>query len=137
MLTLLFALCASAETVSGDCGVSGNESSVKWSLDLETGVMTISGSGDIGTYSSAPYGPYRDYADNIKKIVIEEGVTKIGTNALRDLKNLTEISLPEGLKTIHNQCLKGCTALTEVTIPSTVTNLNYQALLLFIKKLLN
>lgn len=132
LLTLLFALCASAETIGGECGVSGNESSVEWSLDLETGVMTIWGSGDIGTYSSKPYGPWRnhegrDYSNDIKKIVIEEGITKIGTNALRDFTNLTEISLPEGLKIINNQCLKGCTALTEVTIPSTVTNLNYQA----------
>ena len=127
LLTLLFALCASAETVSGDCGKTSSDA-VTWSLDTETGVLTISGTGNMVNYADVANRPWNDYATSITEIIVEEGVTGIGNRAFRDLTNVTKISLPEGLLLIDQYALKGCTGLSELTLPSTLTTLNYQAL---------
>ena len=72
---------------SGYCGGEGDGTNLKWSLDKD-GVLTISGSGKMADYSSkfsvnmfittAPWGQYQS---QLKKLVIEEGVTTIGTSA--------------------------------------------------------
>ena len=79
LLTLLFALCASAETYSGNCGNKTDDPShVQWSLDTETGVLTISGTGAMKDYNETTNPtPWLAHKDNIRIIVIGQGGSKI------------------------------------------------------------
>lgn len=87
VLSLLLALClvlsvlplrADAETIGGSCGEN-----VTWSLDKSSWVLTISGTGAMKDYgyastSSIYINPWVSYRKSIKRVVIEEGVTRIG-----------------------------------------------------------
>ncbi len=57
-----------------------------WQLDTE-GVLTISGTGDMYDYFSS--GPWGKYYKSIKKIVVEEGITKIGEWAFHGCSQAT------------------------------------------------
>ena len=58
-----------------------------------------------------------DQRNDIKKVVVEEGVTKIGKYAFCYCESLTSIDLPEGLETIGAQAFVGCSNLTSLTFP--------------------
>jgi hypothetical protein len=49
--------------------------------------------------------------DRIKSIVLEEGVTEIGTGAFRDLKYVEKVTLPQSLTLIRNGAFSGCEQL--------------------------
>lgn len=135
---------ASAETYSGTCG-----NNLTWNLDTSTGVLTISGTGDMShdLFFKAPWYYCRNY---IKNIVIENGVTSIGNYAFdgcngltsviipdsvtsiggwafRDCTELTSIVIPNSVTSIDNGTFYGCTGLTSVTIPDSVTEIRYYA----------
>ncbi|MGN1320599.1 MAG: hypothetical protein ACI4U6_05745, partial [Acutalibacteraceae bacterium] len=62
-----------AETLDGTCGEN-----VTWSLDTDTGVLTISGSGDMSNYDWSNDAPWYSQRSSIKSVSIENGVTSIG-----------------------------------------------------------
>ena len=108
------AIAASAAS-SGNCGDSG--SNVTWSLD-DNGTLTISGSGKIEDYRSDIDQPWYSNRSDITSVVIEPGVTSIGSQAFYEYSNLTSITIPSGLTSIGEQAFGNCTGLTSITIPS-------------------
>ena len=111
LLTLLFALCASAETHSGTVGSTNN---INWSLDTDTGVLTLTGSGATGGFSKDNRSPWYEHRSLIQSIVVEEGVTNLGQQAFLSCTNLTRVKLPLSLTTIGMQAFSGCSSLTDV-----------------------
>ena len=111
-------MIASAET-SGTCG-----NNLEWILD-ETGCLTISGSGDMQNYSSSSnngiYETSAPWGVSICKVIIDEGVTSIGSFAFTGCTSLSEIELPEGLKKIGSAPFSYCTNLSSIMIPDGVT----------------
>ena len=108
------AIAASAAS-SGNCGDSG--SNVTWSLD-DNGTLTISGSGKIEDCRSDIDQPWYSNRSDITSVVIEPGVTSIGSQAFYECSNLTSITIPSGLTSIGEQAFGNCTGLTSITIPS-------------------
>ena len=108
------AIAASAAS-SGNCGDNG--SNVTWSLD-DDGTLTISGSGKIEDYRSDIDQPWYSNRSDITSVVIEPGVTSIGSLAFYECSNLTSITIPSGLTSIGEQAFGNCTGLTSITIPS-------------------
>ena len=108
------AIAASAAS-SGNCGDSG--SNVTWLLD-DNGTLTISGSGKIEDYRSDIDQPWYSNRSDITSVVIESGVTSIGSQAFYECSNLTSITIPSGLTSIGEQAFGNCTGLTSITIPS-------------------
>lgn len=117
------AIAASAAS-SGNCGDSG--SNVTWLLD-DNGTLTISGSGKIEDYRSDIDQPWYSNRSDITSVVIEPGVTSIGSLAFYECSNLTSITIPSGLTSIGEQAFGNCTGLTSITIPSSVTSIEYNA----------
>ena len=103
---------AQAQTFSGTVNPD-----VSWSFDSETGTLTFSGSG------TAISGSWNNYRSQVKKIVLEEGITAIGDNAFPGIASLTEIVFPATLTTIGSSAFAGCSGLTAVEIPDSVTTL--------------
>ena len=119
---------SAAEIVAnGTCGAEGNENSVTWSLDSD-GTLTISGSGAMWDYSTANIGskkraPWYEHKDNVTTVIIEEGVTTIGTYAFWSCAQLTEITISATVTTIGNSAFILCEGLIQITIPQSVTSI--------------
>lgn len=99
---------------SGECGEN-----VTWSL-TDGGTMTISGSGDMRDYGydfSGESAFVGAFAEKIKTIVVEDGVTSIGSGAFFACENLTEIKMSDGITKIGDFAFVGCDSLTEVRLP--------------------
>ena len=60
--------------------------------------------------------PWTAYADQIVKVVIEEGVHDIGQMAFYELPNLTEVVLPESAVEIREYTFKNCKSLTTINL---------------------
>ncbi len=81
---------------SGTCG-----DSVLWNLD-ENGVLTVSGNGAMNDYFSSEHTPWAQTRDEIKKIVISQGVTKVGAWSFAECENATDVTLADSVETIGN-----------------------------------
>ncbi len=81
---------------------------------LQGDTLTISGTGEIPDYdkSTAPWGDY-DY--DIKKVIINKGITSIGQQAFRYLYALESVSLPAGLTSIKDSAFYRCRRLQKVS----------------------
>lgn len=73
----------------GNCGLVGNEKSIKWVLG-DDGTFTISGEGEMKDYFTYDV-PWSDYFDEIKTVVIEKDIIHIGENAFKGCNNNLEI----------------------------------------------
>ena len=111
---------AAATVASGKCG-----DSAKWTLDA-AGTLTISGSGKTWDFIDEDWNANAPWYDaslrlRIKKVVVEKGITYVGTWAFYDCSEMTSVSLPTTLQTMGASVFKDCTSLTSVTIPDGVT----------------
>lgn len=97
----------------GSSGSCGDNATYELSMD---GTLTISGTGVINVTAFK-------METNIKKVVINEGITEIGTQAFQMCQNIEEISLPEGLQSIGDDAFSYCEKIRQIDIPSTVTYL--------------
>lgn len=129
LFVLVFIMCllpggvVFAYTDSGFCG-----DDVTWHLD-NNGTLTISGTGPMDSYlpqENYP-APWDSYTKDIKQVVIEQGVTRIGENVFAYCRNLTGITIPDGIKSIENYAFYGCESLKSITLPDSVTKIGEYA----------
>lgn len=147
---------------SGTCGTN-----LTWTLTSD-GLLTISGTGPMKDYdyyqggSGSSYVPWAKHYQRdgsyyyssysclkIKKVVIEDGVTSIGSYAFSRMTKLDDVTLPESLTSIgyrafyYDDALKTCSlpnglqnigsgafcfsGLTSVSIPSTTEEIGASA----------
>lgn len=102
--------------------VGANGRNVWWTLDTNTGVLTINGTGDMETYN-ADHNGWKNY--DVNTVVIGKGITKVGTsNYFGDCPSLTKLVYEEGTTTVIQAYAK---QVTTVELPSTVTNISQMA----------
>ncbi len=102
---------------SGNCGATGNESSVKWNFDKSSGTLTISGTGAMADYTvngTVDDRPWKDYAESITKVQISEGVTSLGRCAFQNLTALKETNIPASITQLGDHIYRGDASLTTV-----------------------
>ena len=68
-----------------------------------------------------------EYCENLKSVVIEEGVTEIESLVFRNCINLESVSLPEGITTLDQFLFMNCYSLKNFNIPSTVETIQWYA----------
>ncbi len=102
-------ITTSAATYSGYCG-----SNVKWSYNTTNYTLTISGTGAMYDYDYFNH-PWESHANNIKKVIIKDGVTTIGDWAFCFCENLTSATIGNSVTTIGTQAFWN-SGLTSVTI---------------------
>ena len=133
--------------VAGVCG-----DNVYWAIDRDR-QLTLAGEGatyDFNRYSTfGDKAPWEPWTDGFESVVVEEGITRIGTDlcggmdnvlvailpetlkeigmwAFVDCANLSQVNLPSGLEKIGSRAFFG-TALESVVIPDSVTDLGGEA----------
>ena len=114
LINLLMDLLANAEN-SGTCGPN-----LRWLL-TDNGVLIISGKGEMNDYSFDNRSP-RSKSD-IKRIIIGDGVTTIGSSAFDNCSNLTSVAIPNSVTEIGFRAFEDCRALTSINIPNSVTEI--------------
>ena len=60
--------------------------------------------------------PWTAYANQITKVVINEGINDIGQMAFYELPNLVEVVLPESIVEIRHYAFKNCKSLTTINL---------------------
>ena len=134
-------------TIRGSCGEN-----LSWSLNEDTGVLRISGSGEMNDYHSADglQAPWYGYAASIKSVILGSGVKAVGNYAFANLKNLKSVEINselrllgsgafygctalsdiegiDGVKVIGSECFRGCSALSVIGIPVSCTSVGSYA----------
>ena len=108
-------------TVEPSHGACGD--ALTWSLDNNT--LTISGNGDMYIYAyTNNQPPWYAMRNKITSLVINNGVTRIGSDAFYNCYNLVNVSLPNSLLTIMDDAFAQCTSLVDVNLPSSITRID-------------
>lgn len=116
---MMTGIASAASTASGTCGEN-----VSWSFEEATGTLTISGTGPMDSY---PIVPWYEYADQVTRIVYEDGITEICILALPVHSIVESITLPNTLVSIPNSAFTECRSLKALTIPESVTSIGMYA----------
>lgn len=117
--------------------------SVTWEVSPDLKTLTVSGNGEVPSYYGTGQAPWEMYRQNIEKIIVESGITKIGNYGFAETKcrevilpeglisigesafcfseNLEKINFPSGLTSIGGSAFSNCTKIESVNLPDTVT----------------
>lgn len=111
MATLLPVSVFAEESVldakTGTCGEG-----ISWTL--QDGTLTVSGSGEMEDGA-----PWADYENQIEKLVLTGGITRIGAEVFYDYDRLEEIDFGDSLVEIGERAFYGCDDLTVIHLPTT------------------
>ncbi len=127
---ILNCISANAEATSGTCGEN-----VTWTLSND-GILTISGTGEMNDWLDGE--GYDDEtrkqicspfwaSEAIKKIIIEDGVEKIGDFAFIGCSNVIDVELPDTLKSIGVGSFGFCSSMSSISIPDSVSEIQTAA----------
>ena len=98
------------------------EDNLTWTLTAD-GTLTISGTGAMKDYNNDdnPSPVYNN--SDVKKIVIEDGVTSIGNSAFDSCRNLTSVTIPDSVTSIGKDAFEACNSLSSITLSNNITSI--------------
>ena len=102
------------------------ETDIVASLNITTGVLTLTGTGDtkqIYEPSRGEGGLLNDggtYSQKVQSLIVGDGITGLIGNCFAGMSNLSEATLPDGLLTIGERCFYGCSSLKKMTLPESL-----------------
>lgn len=100
-------VCSRCGETDGTCG-----DGLTWTL--ENGVLTVSGSGAMYDYEAQETTPWSQSRGEIQSLILESGVTAIGSNAFSGCTGLGAVTIPKSVTSIGANAFSGCTGLTDV-----------------------
>ncbi|MBQ9530481.1 MAG: leucine-rich repeat protein [Eubacterium sp.] len=95
---------------------------ISWRWEKESKNLTFSGTGTLPSSSD-----WNDFIFQTENIIIEEGITNIGTRVFYSNAYVKNISMPESLTGIGERAFEFCTSVEELTIPDNVVSIGYGA----------
>lgn len=116
-----FGATVNVKFVDDQCGDNAT-----WEYD-SNGTLTISGTGDMYDFGSGHTGPWKEYRDRITTVVIEDGITSIGSGAFYNCRSVTSVTIPDSVTSIGIDAFNGDEQLTEINIPASVTTIDKYA----------
>ncbi|MBQ9151346.1 MAG: leucine-rich repeat domain-containing protein [Clostridia bacterium] len=94
---------------SGTCG-----DGLTWSLSA--GTLTISGKGTMTQFTELTMAPWYEFRDQIKRVVLPDGLKSIGSLAFYGCKNLKTVYLPDSVTRIGSYAFAGCENLESLRL---------------------
>ena len=108
---LIFTSFTAYADKSGNTGSLGTN--LQWALD-DNGVLTISGNGSMKGFSYTSQIPWYEYREDIKSVVICEGVTKITRISFSRCKNLKTVTIPASATEVYKMAFEVCSSLEKI-----------------------
>ncbi len=78
--------------------------------------LVFTGAGVIPNYSEDNLPPWHEYIGKVNLVVIEEGITAIGSNAFSGCTEIKEVILPYSLTMIGNNAFRNCSSLSSLNL---------------------
>ena len=106
-----------------DFGTIGEN--LNWFIDNDY-TLTINQKGEMPDFTSQEEGapadntPWREYNNSVKKVVIADGITRVGNNAFAGLSNLSEVIIANSVTSIGSYAFANTTSLKSVTLPDSL-----------------
>jgi hypothetical protein len=95
---------------TGTCGKN-----LTWSLN-NSGVLTISGTGEMNNQDFSPAAPWYSYRDEIFSVVIKEGVASIADYAFEYCEYIETITIPSTVKSLGVNPFNSCDSLLSIDV---------------------
>ena len=117
----------------GYCGGEGDGTNLTWTLDHD-GVLLIEGQGEMKDWTiyesdpeSSTFQPtdWHKYYKEIYSIIINDGVTSIGSHAFVGCYNMSSVVLPESLKSMGNRVFCRCRKLSVINLPKSLVSTGF------------
>jgi len=110
--------------VDEDILYSGAYDNGNWTVSQDGTTLTIqfTGAADTGDYTSATVLPWYQHRGSITKIVIGDGITRVGNHFFEAYTSLEEVQLPDTITTIGDNTFYGCTSLRTVSNFNKITS---------------
>lgn len=99
------------------------ESCVTYRL-LGNGTMTIEGIGVIPNYTKTEVKPWDDFANRIKKVIIDDGVTAIGNYTFNNCENLTSVEISDTVTKINKYAFPNTISFSKINYKGTFNEWN-------------
>ena len=124
---LALAACGSSTPNADDA--SGAIGAINWSYSKDTKTLSLTGAGpmDNVTVSEDSDAPWAEARLSAEKIVVNEGITAIGTYAFWGMDNVTSVSLPSTLTEIRDFAFAFCGKLDNVSFPTGLVSIGKSA----------
>lgn len=101
----------------------GKTGTVGWEL-TEDGTLTVTGEGTISSKPSwTTVKSEVDFANDIQNVIIEDGITGIGSYAFMLHKKLESVRIPNSVTSIGMLAFNDCYSLKEVQLPDDLTTI--------------
>ena len=78
-----------------------------WNYEEENGLLTIQGVGAMEDYTEPEQVPWNSLMQEIKVVVIRDGITTVGDYAFAGCSNLQEVTLPGSVEIVGVFSFKG------------------------------
>ena len=118
--------------VSKDIIKSGVDQNITWKLTKD-GTLYLSGKGEMPNWVVDPgyfeeihrhiNTPWIGYKNQIKKVIIDTGITTISEGTFSDYRNLKNVILPNGVTKIEDEAFGDCISLEKVNLPDSLVTL--------------
>ena len=103
---------------TGSCGADGDNVTY---IIYDNGLLDISGTGNMKNYDNSSVSPFKGNL-LISSVLIEEGVTRLSSDAFFNCTNLEKIDLPVSLLSVYSSSFSGCEKLKNIYLPEGVQN---------------
>ena len=96
---------------------------IDYYYDESTSSLHITGSGSMTDYPDEYSAPWLTYSQMAEKIIIEKGITSIGSNSFAGFRKVSSVEIPDTVKAIGSSSFALCTSLKELTFSSNITKI--------------
>lgn len=94
-----------------------------WNIDRE-GTFSMIGTGAMPDAETPAGIPWHAYRSEIKRVVLEEGITNVGAMTFEECRNLEEVVLPESIEVIGKAAFAFCPNLSSLTFGTQIKELH-------------
>ena len=116
VLAILWGICTALHVHANDMSGALTDA-ITWAYDPATQTLTINGTGAMPDYGDGNPAPYKIPAQNAERVVIAEGITRIGHHAFLGLEQLNEVIIPSSVSDIAYSFIWGeYPMLTDITV---------------------